>query len=540
MNLAHYLGSGIIVPSIYIENKNTDIQDRFTNYLLLSRAKFTNETNCSIEIVLNYNDEVPVKISENFFLFQAPLPISRIKSIHFKNEEQKISTNFNISAGTAFIPESLLKVSKEEDIKTIELEGIEYKQLEKNWTEYLRKYDQILGGFSSMKISKQDFQNYPTHYFSTLGNINNNFSKILAEQEINIENAFQFAFINEGKFRGFQNTIYSDIDFTEVQRYAEKDKVKLDIKNGIVQIENIPEHTQTYLVAILESYGKNKRKQIDSFVSDLLSGKFNEKKKEGLALIFGLNKGYKAFRNKYKTQNFEVNIKFKLNNKLDYYIIESIFQNVFNSINSISSFGYIDDWFIDNKIIETKSSNYVSYQMIDEVIVWKERVLEPLDKLLDRIAQKVRSWFPDFFDIKKNEVELIFRSELELFKDSIENRFKDELEKNKKIIEDLKNENLRKGELITHLKNQINETHLKRIPMKVDQKTLVSEESVMPYGSLFSEDTSISAEKKRAIELGRVKRPELNALAKEYKIKRITSFNIPQLIEEILKHEFRQ
>ena len=57
MNLAHYLGSGIIAPSIYIENKNSDIQDRFSNYLLISTEKFTIETNCSIKIVLNNDDE---------------------------------------------------------------------------------------------------------------------------------------------------------------------------------------------------------------------------------------------------------------------------------------------------------------------------------------------------------------------------------------------------------------------------------------------------------------------------------------------------
>lgn len=121
MNLAHYLGSGIIVPSIYIENKNTDIQDRFKNYLLLSSSKFTKETNCAIEIVLNNNEEVPKKISEHFYLFDIPLPISRIKNIYFTNEEQKVNTNFNITTGSAFIPEGLLKVSQEESIETKEL-----------------------------------------------------------------------------------------------------------------------------------------------------------------------------------------------------------------------------------------------------------------------------------------------------------------------------------------------------------------------------------------------------------------------------------
>ena len=150
MNLAHYLGSGIIVPSIYIENKNADIQDRFKNYLLLSSSKFTKDNNCAIEIVLNANEEEAKKISENFYLFDMPLPISRIKSIYFNNDEQKIRTSQNILFGDAFIPERLLKVSQEESIETKELDNIEFQSSEKNWNEYLKKYDQVLGGFSTI------------------------------------------------------------------------------------------------------------------------------------------------------------------------------------------------------------------------------------------------------------------------------------------------------------------------------------------------------------------------------------------------------
>ena len=161
------------------------------------------------------------------------------------------------------------------------MENVEYKSSEKNWTDFLKRYDQILGGFSTMKISKEQFQNYPTHYFSTLGNINDLFSNILKQQDLNIENSFQFAFTNEGKFKDFHNTIYSDIDYNEVQRYAERDKVNLEVRNGIVQIDKIPENKQTYLVAILDSYGKGKRKQVDSFISDLILESLLTIKKKG-------------------------------------------------------------------------------------------------------------------------------------------------------------------------------------------------------------------------------------------------------------------
>lgn len=547
MNLAHYLGSGIIVPSIYIENKNADIQDRFKNYLLLSSSKFTKETNCAIEIVLNNDEEAPKKISEHFYLFDMPLPISRIKNIYFINEEQKVNTNFNITSGSAFIPDRLLKVSQEESIETKELENIEVQSSEKNWSEYLKKYDQILGGFSTMKISKDNFQNYPTHYFSALGNINTLFSNILAQQNIVIENSFQFAFTDEGRFKNFHNTIYSEIDFNEVQRYAENDKVKLDVKNGLVQIDKIAENTQTYLVAILESYGKGKRKQVDSFISDLIAGKFVEKKKEGLSLIFGLNKGYKAFRNKYKTSNFEVDIKFHLDSKLDYYIIESIYQNVFNSLSNISSFKYIDSLFSETKKDEIKTSNYITYQMIDETIVWKVRPISIVEKVLSKITQRVSDWFPSFVQVKKNEIELLFKSEIEDFKTEIEtevsNRYKTELEKNKILIEQLNNTILEKDKTINQLEYQIIENNKlktdieENLSEKEEIKTSEPQNNTVNQnsGSLFSDekfDTNTITKE----QLEKLSMTALRKKAKEMKVPKYSTYKVnTDLINEILK-----
>ena len=548
MNLAHYLGSGIIAPSIYIENKNADIQDGFRNYLLLSSSKFTKETNCAIEIVINTDEETPKKISENFYLFDMPLPISRIKNIYFSNEEQKINTEFNITSGTAFIPEGFLEISQEENIDIKELENAEYKQSEKNWNDYLKKYDQILGGFSTMKISKEPFQNYPTHYFSTLGNINNFFNKILEQQNINIENIFQFAFTNEGKFKEFHNTIYSEIGYNEVERYAEKDNVKLEVKNGLVQIDKILENTQTYLVAILQNYGKGKRKQVDSFISDLIFGKFVEKKKEGLSLIFGLNKGYKAFRNKYKTSNFEVDIKFHLESKLDYYIIESIYQNVFNSLKSISSFKYIDNWFTENKQVEIKTLSYITYQMIDKTIIWKQRVLTPVEKLLDKIAQRVRGWFPSFLEIKKNEVESFFKEDIELLKNSIEldlkNKFSIELEQNRVKVDKLNKTILDKEKIINHLEKQLNEMILLKNESKDSEKEkslyLNNPQNSIKQVNLAQEDMiSLFTYNNDNITREQLEKLSITALkkkAKEFQIPKYSTYNKnTDLINEILK-----
>jgi len=373
MNLAHYLSNGIIAPANYIENRNQDLQNRFINNLLLSTSKFTVDTNCSLEIVLNEKEEVPKRISDNFFLFNMPLPISRIKAIYFTDVEQKINTVFNITSGAAFIPDNILLISDEKPISTGEIDNVLNIPTEVNWKHYLKKYDQLLGGFALMKIGKEDFQNYPTHYFKSLGNINNYFNTILSEQNIEIENIFEFAFTDNGRFKSFHETIYSEITIEVVERYARKDNIKIEIRNGLILVDKIPEDTHTYLVSILDSYGQGKRKQTDSFISDLVSDKFNKKKKEGLSLIFGINKGYSSFRNKYKTENFETVIKFKLDCKLDYYVIESVYQKVFNNQVVTSIYSFIDNWCISLVDQEIVKSKFTTYKVLDKIIIFKKK-----------------------------------------------------------------------------------------------------------------------------------------------------------------------
>lgn len=542
-NLAHYLGGGIIAPSKYIENKNVDIQDEFKNFLLLCSSKFTNESNCAIEIFLG--DEEAIKISDNFYLIEKPLPISRIKNIYFKEEEQKVSTHFNVTVGDAFLPEHLFKVSKDMSVDTKELNNIKYQGSEIDWSTYIRKYDKVLGGFAVMTTSKESFQNYPTHYFSTLGNINEFFSNSLKEQNVDIENSYKFALNNDGKFKDFHDTIYSEIDFAEVERYAEKDKVNLEVKNGIIQIDKIPDNTSTYLVAILDSYGKNKRKKVDTFISDFFSGKFNEKKKEGLSLIFGINKGYKAFRNRYKTENFEVDIKFHLNCKLDYYIIESIYQKIFNSRSNVTSFQYIDKY-ISNCEMESKpDSKFMTYNMVDKVIVWKEKVLTPYEMFVYKIVKKISNWFPSFISVKKNEIENLFRADFKLLESSIEeevnNIFNHELEQNKLRIAELENELIEKNskisELLNKLRGDIKPQNEYDVTAKKDiQKTEINDNVhkkiiIEMKGSLFPKTKS------REEELNDFTVPQLKDIAKSHGIKIKTGKKKMEIINEILIHE---
>lgn len=425
MNLAHYLSSGIIAPVNYIENRYQDLQNKYINNILLCTSKFTDETNCSIEIVLNEREELPKKISENFSLFNMPLPISRIKSIYFNDEKQKANTSHDISIGAAFIPKKLLITSEDKPISTKEIENVSNKRTETDWKDGLKKFDQILGGFALMKIGKEDFQNYPTHFFKALGNINKFFDQILVDQNIQIGNTFQLAFTNEGNFKDFHDTIYSDVTNEVVLKYAFSENIKIETRNGLIQLDKIPGNTKTYMVSILNNYGTNKRKKADSFISDLISGSFNEKRKEGLSLIFGINQGYSSFRNKYSTINFEASIKFKLDSKVDYYIIESIYQNVFNDQNYSMTYPFIDYWC--NPTIEEgiDKSKFDTYQVLDKTVIYKKKEdfflelfrtsSERRNRLFEIISRNISKYLPKFLSLDTNLLKEQLQAEYEQF-----------------------------------------------------------------------------------------------------------------------------
>ena len=174
------------------------------------------------------------------------------------------------------------------------------------------------------------------------------------------------------------------------------------------------------MVAILASYGDGARLTIDNFISDFVSNKFPDEKKEGIALIFGINKGYEAFRNKYKTENFEVDIKFKLDSQLDYYTIESIYQFVFNNKKDNYSFDYIDNWCVKLKE-NILRDDCETYQVLDKTISYKKKEKVVSQYLFQQFFQNFEKDFEEYtrliFDKVKEQFEKTIQSQAnEIFK----------------------------------------------------------------------------------------------------------------------------
>jgi len=578
-NIAHYFRKGIVCPTFYLQNRINDIQNKFENQLLFSNIKYTDETNCALEIVLDDRIEKVDQISENFYLCNFPLPISRIKKIIFQEEKQKIQTIFDITNGAAFLPDSLIEIdSNFEKANTDQLRDIYPDILKENWKIKIEKFDRLLGGFALMSIAGNEFQNYPSNYFNTLSVINSLIKQELVNQSIEESINYDWAILNTGTQVSLHDVIYSKIINYVVEDFAKKEGIKLEKNNGKYLIDKIDENKYTYLVAILASYGgEGARMTIDTFISDFLSNKFPDKRKEGLALIFGINKGYEILRNKYKTQNFDIDIKFKLESQLDYYIIESIYQYVFYNNKDNTNFHYIDNWCIRNNE-EINIKGFETYKILDKTIIYKKKEAFFQDffqdlfqstsrnKIYEKIVYEINKCIPSYIIDKenitglkyfKNLLEEDFKEYSKSFYDKLKENFENDLNKSKQI-EDLNNKIKSKNKEINELKEKLyifsnikekdkktenkydNKKHISRVS---EPNIITNETSLIP--ELFDSESSEESIKliKRTKELKQMGITKLKELANsiginEYKTYKNNVNDIEKLSNRIIEIEF--
>lgn len=535
VNLSNYYRMAIIAPANYIQNRNRDIQSSFENHILLANEKFTADTDCALEIVFDEKAEQPKSISDNFYLFDMPLPVSRIKGIYFSTEEQKNNTVFNVTSGAAFLPKDLIKVDSQRTPLDIDkINNYKLPKSSKDWKEELESFNKILGGIAIMPISKKEFENYPLNYFGILSFFNKQIEDEIQAQNISPTINYSWAFQSESQFKQLHDLIYQKVDDTVVRDVAIRESVKVQTRNGLYILESIPTKTNTYLSAILATYGKDKRKKIDDFISDFKSNKFEENRLEGIALIFGINNGYSAFRNEYKFGNIKTEIKFKLDSKLDFYTIESIYQFVFNGKTNSKTFSYLDNWCPQFKNNNPLSKNY--FIIFDKHIYLKET---KSDNVFERISKLLKKYLP-FFDTSK----LIKEIELEIEKEvnEIKNNLRQQESKNQLTEIQAKNNE------IESLKNEIQVLKATSQKVKGNIKETTDTENETEYksmGGLFTENNlNLTPEEKRADELYTLSTlNELKVIAQKCGIKSLSKYsnkNKQKLIDEIVKKEFKQ
>ena len=564
-SLAHYFSKAIILPAKYFTNKPEDIQNRFADSLLLSAGKWVRNCDCSIEVVLTETEAGELsKVSDRFYLYNTPIPISRVKSIAFLDPKQKETTIWNINSGAAFVPDTIVTVENNRNIEILsdaEIEaGNEFKSTAE-LSDKIKRFDIILGGFAFMRLGGKSFMNYSENYFPTLSY----FNKLVEEQTLNVAKDKGLKFSNkyiglfskqESEWTKWQQYIYQNLDAQEIEMLADKEGIRVEKKLGLLKIDSINPSSHLYELAILATYGDRKNKSADNLVTDLSNGTIVPEKVEDVTILFGLNNGYSKLRNKYKGPLKDNNVKFTLESKLDYYIIESIYQFVFNGSKSSYTFNYLDSWCPTSKN-KPNVKGYETFKILDTVIIAKKKQT-PLELFLENysaeiystIVKSINQWLPPFSKSDEKEAMLFFekqlRNSLTVAVESLQKRIESECEANYELqkqetvetyqkeldklwveISSLKEEN---AQLKASIKTvPVNEVSVAQLEKTDSPNKEVHQENIDPVSVVQEPVIGISEDYES------MSMPELKKIAKEKKIKGYTKIEVKEDLIKLIR-----
>jgi len=372
-SLVHYFGCACIKPSKYFDNKPKDLQDKFNDFLLVTTRFGIQQTDCCLELIFTDQEvkEDLIKIGNDFYLYQKPLPITRVKKIYFLSKKQRELTITDINMTDAFIPDNLIGDIKDFENPQIDIEKPQDIHIAQ-YNEKLKRFNSCLGGLALMRLAGEEDMNYSENYFATLAFFNTMIQQDLEYSKINIDTRYRGAFTGENGFQKIIPYLNKTIDETDINNMAQDEGqvIKKDKTTRIIDLNTLDKWT--YTIAVLNTYGvgnESKKKKIDDLILSNFKNGIKEGKSEGIALCYGINRGYSAFHNFYTTGNNKKEVKFQLNSQLDYYTIESVFQYAFNNIKS-DKFPYLD-WC--PKYINTIKANGTNYKILDVVVIGKKK-----------------------------------------------------------------------------------------------------------------------------------------------------------------------
>lgn len=345
--LAHYFSRAILLPSAYFHNKPPDIQNRGAYCLVLSRTKWTTETDCSLEVVLTDLEEYllsPVDDERLLLLFSAALPISRVSAVYFHDISQSRTTQFNINSGDGYLPTRLIRIQDKSEEVRPPAQFPDRRVLPEDFADRVRQFDVIMGSVSFLNIARRHGWPYAKDYFSIVSYFNTlirgQFQEAVDRKLVSFDDRLTELYKKDNAWRSIQPYLLRDVSVEDVEAFAREQNVKLKKNYGVIDLRGVSANWNLYLLSLLATFGPNKRKGISDLISEIIEKEPNEKKAEEIAFIFGLHLRYSGLRNAEKAKP-TVRIKFALESKLEYYVIESIYHFVFTSKKS-AALDYID------------------------------------------------------------------------------------------------------------------------------------------------------------------------------------------------------
>lgn len=538
--LPHYIVGGSIRPANLIERREQDIQSKNPNHVLLCNKKWSSSNDCSIEIILTDTELITLhKLSEDYSLFESIIPISRIVGVHFSELDKSETIIWNLESGAGYIPKNLIFV---ENKKSAELTNeilpnreIENKEILKVKQSYNR-FNRLMGGFSFMRTAMYDLKdtriNFPLNYIASIGYYNEYIRQECENIGLKKPHIIFEILSNNTEI---SNYIGKEISDDVIANSAKKERINIESKFGNFKIDSIPNDTLTFKLAVLNTFGKSKSKSIE----DLLSTIFEEleyNRREEIALIYGLNTGYEALRNSYKLKERNFIVKFELESKIDYYIIESIYNYSFNHCKS-GAFEFIEKEIkIPFKKQEEISPEYLQYLFWDtRVVIKRKDYIESLELIVETLIKEISLWLPkSIFSINFTYLKSHFVSKVKAtYLNQIEQVKKDTIASSNVKI---KSESIKKETIQSPNKSSYPESNQKAT-LKEDCQNLTnygSREFDLPVKPVnITKDESVENSNDTS-QLRTMKITALRKLAKELKITGCDKDSIDTIIPKIL------
>ena len=324
-NLFFVFSHGCICPACLYGERLGDVQSRNQTYVLLSEAKkIPEQSNVRIEVKVTDSERRSMLKCGKYLLYSGILPISRIVSIAFRDNIHSVRTQ--IEANTAYLPNRLFAKRADKTIcSNDQVEQVDNNPKIEEVVRLKTQYDKVLGGMALAGIAGRrdmrmslDFVMYLA-YFSPL------VMEILAKNTVEFKSPF-----DDSSYKAVSNYIkQSSIISKDTVRESAAAEGQIIPRTGITKKEDFSGLTGApYLFFILYNYKANDldndgngTDKIDSLICKRFDG---VKRKELSAYCYGRHRGYVVFRKAYG----EVPCKFKLDNYVDYIIIESIFKMV--------------------------------------------------------------------------------------------------------------------------------------------------------------------------------------------------------------------
>jgi len=520
-NLSHYYSSALICSANCYQNRIYDIQSNF-NVILISQCKWIKDCDCSLELIIDTEDENFLVETEEkeLKLLSKPLPISRIKTIWLTSKENQENISYKINKGTAFIPDFLFQIEVSNKFSEINFESLNKHIATEDYSKNISKFDNLLGGISLMRSVCQEVN--VANFLSFVSNINSeissDFEKLKAKKIL--KDGFNYSGLLTDSETDDWKLIQKEIgkkqlSIEELKRVAEEKQIHLEIgglKNKIQNLDSLVEHNrELYLLCFLAQYGSNDKPYTsETLLREILDKKFEYI--EQIALVFGLYNGYKSFHNEYKFDDIDANlkVKFELNSKMDYYLIESAYQRTFNNKkepSKISIFSYLDEW-LPQFEDQTQDDSYDYYKILDTVIYAQKRTeflsdeylnniytkdLEEKDKIVENLYTRIKDKIENVIDensILKN-INDILEPLLKKWFFNIIGKLKDDFIKEQGRLENKKKSDYEKT--IEELNNQIR--HLKDNYDRTEDEIINQKHSINQSQQEFSDDTKTNEDK---------------------------------------------